>query len=63
MACRDFEWDGYLIVILSPIFTSREAFATELFTLIQFRLHASVDSDLVLKLRVAHKKRSMRTLF
>jgi hypothetical protein len=58
MACRDFEWDGYLIVILSPIFTSRDAFAIVSFTLTQFRLHASVDNDLVLKFRVAHKKRS-----
>jgi len=49
MTLRDFEWDGCLIVIMSPIFTSREALATLLFTLIQFRLHASVDSDLVLK--------------
>jgi hypothetical protein len=30
--------------------------------LTQFRLHASVDNDLVLKFRVAHKKRSKRTL-
>ena len=61
MTAKDFECDGCLIVIISSIFTSRDAFATVSFTLIQFRLHASVDNDLVLKFRVAHKKRSRRT--
>ena len=62
MTLKDFEWDGCLIIITSSIFTSRDAFAIVSFTLIQFRLHASVDNDLVLKFRVAHKKRSRRTL-
>ena len=62
MTAKDFEWDGCLIVIISSIFTSLDAFAIVSFTLTQFRLHASVDNDLVFKFRVAHKKRSKRTL-